>query len=101
MNRRKKELKGPSVKTTLWIFGMAMPSSSFVCRWPDTCLQAEAHDSMSIFGTQGTTGRHIWLSDPLSLNATMITYDLTYGLDGYHPASLVLNYQDYYWSSYA
>ena len=63
-------------------------------------MQAEAHDSMSIFGTQGTTGRHIWLSDPLSLNATTITYDLTYGLDGYHPASLVLNYQDYYWSSY-
>ncbi|KAF8841646.1 hypothetical protein BDN67DRAFT_500043 [Paxillus ammoniavirescens] len=37
-------------------------------------------------------------SDPL--NATTIAYDLIYGLDGYHPVSLVLNCQDYYWSSY-
>ena len=37
-------------------------------------------------------------SDPLS--ATTIAYDLIYGLDGYHPVSLVLNCQDYYWSSY-
>ncbi|KAF9239478.1 hypothetical protein BU15DRAFT_46639 [Melanogaster broomeanus] len=37
-------------------------------------------------------------SDPL--NATTITYDLIYSLDGYHPVSLVLNCQDYYWSSY-
>lgn len=37
-------------------------------------------------------------SDPL--NATTIAYDLIYSLDGYHPVSLVLNCQDYYWSSY-
>ncbi|KAG9312366.1 hypothetical protein JVU11DRAFT_6739 [Chiua virens] len=37
-------------------------------------------------------------SDPL--NATSIAYDLIYSLDGYHPVSLVLNCQDYYWSSY-
>ncbi|KAF8841644.1 hypothetical protein BDN67DRAFT_966894 [Paxillus ammoniavirescens] len=37
-------------------------------------------------------------SDPL--NATTIAYDLIYDLDGYHPVSLVLNCQDYYWSSY-
>ena len=37
-------------------------------------------------------------SDPL--NATTITYDLIYSLDGYHPVSLVLNCQDYYWSAY-
>ncbi|KIK79630.1 hypothetical protein PAXRUDRAFT_160840, partial [Paxillus rubicundulus Ve08.2h10] len=38
-------------------------------------------------------------SDPL--DATSIAYDVIYGLDGYHPVSLVLNCQDYYWSSYA
>ncbi|KAF8128018.1 hypothetical protein EV363DRAFT_1512354 [Boletus edulis] len=37
-------------------------------------------------------------SDPL--NATTLTYDLIYSLDGYHPVSLVLNCQDYYWSAY-
>ena len=37
-------------------------------------------------------------SDPL--NATTITYDLIYSLDGYYPVSLVLNCQDYYWSPY-
>ncbi|KAN0079814.1 hypothetical protein V8E55_009380 [Tylopilus felleus] len=37
-------------------------------------------------------------SDPL--NATTTAYDLIYSLDGYHPVSLVLNCQDYYWSSY-
>ncbi|KAG6327165.1 hypothetical protein ID866_11924 [Astraeus odoratus] len=37
-------------------------------------------------------------SDPL--NATQITYDLIYSLDGYHPVSLVLNCQDYYWPEY-
>ena len=35
------------------------------------------------------------------LDATAIAYDLIYDLDGYHPVSLVLNCQDYYWSSYA
>ncbi|KAF9234992.1 hypothetical protein BU15DRAFT_65213 [Melanogaster broomeanus] len=38
-------------------------------------------------------------SDPL--NATSTTYDLIYNIDGYHPVSLVLNCQDYYWSTYA
>ncbi|KIJ20630.1 hypothetical protein PAXINDRAFT_6424 [Paxillus involutus ATCC 200175] len=38
-------------------------------------------------------------SDPL--NGTSNTYDLIYNIDGYHPVSLVLNCQDYYWSSYA
>jgi hypothetical protein len=37
-------------------------------------------------------------SDPL--NATSIAYDLIYSLDGYHPVSLVLNCQDYEWTSY-
>ncbi|KAH7890176.1 hypothetical protein F5I97DRAFT_1965248 [Phlebopus sp. FC_14] len=37
-------------------------------------------------------------SDPL--NATTIAYDLIYSLDGYHPVSLVLNCQDYYWPAY-
>lgn len=37
-------------------------------------------------------------SDPL--NATTIAYDLIYSLDGYHPVSLVLNCQDYEWTSY-
>ncbi|GBE86870.1 hypothetical protein SCP_1001120 [Sparassis crispa] len=37
-------------------------------------------------------------SDPL--NATSIAYDLIYELDGYHPVSLVLNCQDYYWPDY-
>ncbi|KAI0702177.1 hypothetical protein C8Q76DRAFT_755941 [Earliella scabrosa] len=35
-------------------------------------------------------------SDPL--NATTTAYDLIYSLDGYHPVSLVLNCQDYYWT---
>ncbi|KAF8839352.1 hypothetical protein BDN67DRAFT_780532 [Paxillus ammoniavirescens] len=39
------------------------------------------------------------ISEPL--NATTITYDPIYNLDIYHPVSLlVLNCQDYYWSSY-
>ena len=38
-------------------------------------------------------------SDPL--NATSTAYDLIYNLDGYHPVSLVLNCQDYYFTSYA
>ncbi|KAI6013051.1 hypothetical protein BKA83DRAFT_685024 [Pisolithus microcarpus] len=37
-------------------------------------------------------------SDPLS--ATISAYDLIYDLDGYHPVSLVLNCQDYYWANY-
>ncbi|KAI6037875.1 hypothetical protein EDC04DRAFT_3091063 [Pisolithus marmoratus] len=37
-------------------------------------------------------------SDPL--DATTNTYDLIYNLDGYHPVSLVLNCQDYYWLNY-
>ncbi|TBU60013.1 hypothetical protein BD310DRAFT_947601 [Dichomitus squalens] len=37
-------------------------------------------------------------SDPL--NATSTAYDLIYSLDGYHPVSLVLNCQDYYWTEY-
>lgn len=37
-------------------------------------------------------------SDPLS--ATISAYDLIYSLDGYHPVSLVLNCQDYYWANY-
>lgn len=37
-------------------------------------------------------------SDPL--DATTSTYDLIYNLDGYHPVSLVLNCQDYYWENY-
>ena len=37
-------------------------------------------------------------SDPL--NATSTTYDLIYALDGYHPVSLVLNCEDYYWTEY-
>lgn len=38
-------------------------------------------------------------SDPL--NATSSAYDLIYSLDGYHPVSLVLNCQDYEFTSYA
>ncbi|KAF8142001.1 hypothetical protein EV363DRAFT_1149525 [Boletus edulis] len=38
-------------------------------------------------------------SDPL--DATSTAYDLIYNLDGYHPVSLVLNCQDYYFTSYA
>ncbi|EMD34907.1 hypothetical protein CERSUDRAFT_124938 [Gelatoporia subvermispora B] len=37
-------------------------------------------------------------SDPL--NATSLAYDEIYELDGYHPVSLVLNCQDYYWTEY-
>ncbi|KAI6046641.1 hypothetical protein EDC04DRAFT_1487318 [Pisolithus marmoratus] len=37
-------------------------------------------------------------SDPL--DATTSTHDLIYNLDGYHPVSLVLNCQDYYWPNY-
>ncbi|TFK48190.1 hypothetical protein OE88DRAFT_1737887 [Heliocybe sulcata] len=37
--------------------------------------------------------------DPL--NATSIAYDLIYSLDGYHPVSLVLNCQDYYFPEYS
>lgn len=37
-------------------------------------------------------------SDPL--NATKITYDLIYELDGYHPVSLVLNCEDYFFPEY-
>lgn len=37
-------------------------------------------------------------SDPL--NATTTAYDLIYSLDGYHPVSLVLNCQNYYWTEY-
>ncbi|KAI8996265.1 hypothetical protein BD414DRAFT_477309 [Trametes punicea] len=37
-------------------------------------------------------------SDPL--NATTIAYDLIYSLDGYHPVSLVLNCENYYWTQY-
>ncbi|KAH9914061.1 uncharacterized protein BXZ73DRAFT_92854 [Epithele typhae] len=37
-------------------------------------------------------------SDPL--NATTIAYDLIYSLDGYHPVSLVLNCENYYWTEY-
>ncbi|KZT56878.1 hypothetical protein CALCODRAFT_435102 [Calocera cornea HHB12733] len=37
-------------------------------------------------------------SDPL--NATSLSRDLIYSLDGYHPVSLVLNCQDYYWTEY-
>ncbi|KAI0920741.1 hypothetical protein AcV5_010411 [Taiwanofungus camphoratus] len=37
-------------------------------------------------------------SDPL--NATTIAYDLIYELDGYHPVSLCLNCENYYWSNY-
>ncbi|KAI0651086.1 hypothetical protein C8Q79DRAFT_1004406 [Trametes meyenii] len=37
-------------------------------------------------------------SDPL--NATTSAYDLIYSLDGYHPVSLVLNCQNYFWSEY-
>lgn len=33
-------------------------------------------------------------------NATKVTYDLIYSLDGYHPVSLVLNCEDYYWPEY-
>ncbi|KZT21323.1 hypothetical protein NEOLEDRAFT_763316 [Neolentinus lepideus HHB14362 ss-1] len=36
--------------------------------------------------------------DPL--NATSLAYDLIYELDGYHPVSLVLNCQDYYFEEY-
>ena len=36
-------------------------------------------------------------SDPLS--ATVDTYNLINQLDPYHPVSLVLNCQDYYWTS--
>ena len=38
-------------------------------------------------------------SDPL--NATTITYDLINSLDGYHPVSLVLNCENYYWPEYS
>jgi hypothetical protein len=38
-------------------------------------------------------------SDPL--NATSNAYNLIYDLDGYHPVSLVLNCQDYEFTSYA
>ena len=38
-------------------------------------------------------------SDPL--NATTTTYDLIYSLDGYHPVSLVLNCQNYFWTEYS
>ncbi len=37
-------------------------------------------------------------SDPL--NATTTAYDLIYSLDGYHPVSLVLNCENYYWTEY-
>ncbi|KAJ3558919.1 hypothetical protein NM688_g643 [Phlebia brevispora] len=37
-------------------------------------------------------------SDPL--NATVLAYNQIYDLDGYHPVSLVLNCQDYYWTEY-
>ena len=37
-------------------------------------------------------------SDPL--NATTITYDLINELDGYHPVSLVLNCQNYFFPEY-
>ncbi|OSD00692.1 hypothetical protein PYCCODRAFT_1437014 [Trametes coccinea BRFM310] len=37
-------------------------------------------------------------SDPL--NATSIAYDLINSLDGYHPVSLVLNCENYYWTQY-
>lgn len=37
----------------------------------------------------------------LPLNETTVAYDLVYDLDGYHPVSLVLNCQDYYWTEYA
>ncbi|KAI0742968.1 hypothetical protein C8Q80DRAFT_1221302 [Daedaleopsis nitida] len=37
-------------------------------------------------------------SDPL--NATTTTYDLIYSLDGYHPVSLVLNCENYFWPEY-
>lgn len=37
-------------------------------------------------------------SDPL--NATTIAYDLIYSLDGYHPVSLVLNCENFFWSEY-
>ena len=37
-------------------------------------------------------------SDPL--NATMTAYDLIYSLDGYHPVSLVLNCENYFWTGY-
>lgn len=50
-----------------------------------------------IFFTTSTDGT----SDPL--NATKITYDLINDLDGggYHPVSLVLNCQDYFFADYA
>ena len=38
-------------------------------------------------------------SDPL--NATSTAYDLIYSLDGYHPVSLVLNCENYYWTQYS
>ncbi|KAM5540947.1 hypothetical protein V8D89_005258 [Ganoderma adspersum] len=38
-------------------------------------------------------------SDPF--NATTITYDLINSLDGYHPVSLVLNCENYYWPEYS
>ncbi|KAI0341174.1 hypothetical protein BDW22DRAFT_1359406 [Trametopsis cervina] len=37
-------------------------------------------------------------SDPL--NATSQSYDLIYSLDGYHPVSLVLNCENYYFTEY-
>ncbi|KAI0087549.1 hypothetical protein BDY19DRAFT_994867 [Irpex rosettiformis] len=37
-------------------------------------------------------------SDPL--DATSNTYDLIYSLDGYHPVSLVLNCENFYWTEY-
>ena len=36
--------------------------------------------------------------DPL--NATRLAYDLIYELDGYHPVSLVLNCENYYFQEY-
>ncbi|PIL25773.1 hypothetical protein GSI_11523 [Ganoderma sinense ZZ0214-1] len=38
-------------------------------------------------------------SDPF--NATTIAYDLINSLDGYHPVSLVLNCENYYWPEYS
>ena len=38
-------------------------------------------------------------SDPL--NATTFAYDEIYKLDGFHPVSLCLNCQDYYWTEYS
>jgi len=35
-----------------------------------------------------------------ALNATSLARDVIYSVDGYHPVSLVLNCQDYYWTEY-